>query len=295
MTTVLVVDDSAFDRKIAGVILEAAETTVNYAENGEDALKQMEEFLPDVVLTDLQMPVMDGLELVGAIKKQHAAIPVILVTREGSEEIAVEALRTGASSYVPKRNLKRDLIQALEMVLSARASDRERELARDLLQHTECYYVFGYEAGAPKALIRDLQEQLSRLDGCKDIDRLRVGTALAEALANAIDHGNLELDSALRHEDLMTYRTVGDERATQEPYRDRRVHVTARVTPGEARFVIRDEGPGFNPANLPDPTDPENLTKPSGRGVMLIRTFMDDVTFNDTGNEVTMVKRRAGA
>jgi anti-sigma regulatory factor (Ser/Thr protein kinase) len=56
---------------------------------------------------------------------------------------------------------------------------------------------------------------------------------------------------------------------------------------------MRDEGPGFDPKELPDPTDPENLLKLSGRGILLMRTFMDDVKFNDRGNEVTMVKRRS--
>jgi len=58
-------------------------------------------------------------------------------------------------------------------------------------------------------------------------------------------------------------------------------------------FIVRDEGPGFDPSALPDPTDPENLLKPCGRGVMLIRTFMDQVNFSAKGNEITMVKRRA--
>ena len=57
-------------------------------------------------------------------------------------------------------------------------------------------------------------------------------------------------------------------------------------------FVIRDEGPGFDVTTLPDPTDPENLLKPSGRGLLLIRTFMDEATHNATGNEITLVRRR---
>ena len=68
--------------------------------------------------------------------------------------------------------------------------------------------------------------------------------------------------------------------------------MAAHFQEDEARFVIRDEGPGFDPRTLPDPTDPENLLKPSGRGVMLIRTFMDAVAFNETGNEITMIKRQ---
>ena len=56
------------------------------------------------------------------------------------------------------------------------------------------------------------------------------------------------------------------------------------------RYVIRDEGPGFDPATLPDPTDPANLDRPCGRGLLLMRTFMDDVGYNRSGNEVTLIK-----
>lgn len=291
MTTVLVVDDSPLDRKIAGTIVESENMRAVFAEDGQDALDKIDHEKPDVVLTDLQMPIMDGLELVRMMKQKHPTIPVILVTRAGSEEIAVEALRLGASSYVPKRNLKRDLGRVLDMVLSAVKTLQEEERVKDFLQHSESYFVIGYDPEAPKALINHLQNSLSQNNACNESDRLRVGTALAEALANALDHGNLELDSKLREDEVSAYRQEGAERASQEPYKNRRVHVTARMKPGEATFIIRDEGPGFDPGNLPDPTDPENLLKASGRGVMLIRTFMDEVSYNDSGNEITMVKR----
>ena len=60
-------------------------------------------------------------------------------------------------------------------------------------------------------------------------------------------------------------------------------------------YVIRDEGPGFDPSTLPDPRDPSNLERTAGRGLLLIRTFMDEVTFNKAGNQITMVKRAAPA
>jgi anti-sigma regulatory factor (Ser/Thr protein kinase) len=62
------------------------------------------------------------------------------------------------------------------------------------------------------------------------------------------------------------------------------------LTSESAQFKIRDEGPGFDPQTLPDPTDPEYLERPSGRGVLLMKSFMDKVTYNDSGNEVTMTK-----
>jgi len=64
------------------------------------------------------------------------------------------------------------------------------------------------------------------------------------------------------------------------------------LTRHEGRFIIRDEGAGFDIDNLPDPTDPENLLKPSRRGIMLNNSFMDEVTFNDAGNEICLIKRR---
>jgi CheY-like chemotaxis protein/anti-sigma regulatory factor (Ser/Thr protein kinase) len=292
MAKVLVVDDSPLDRRLAGSILEAEGAIVVYAEHGRDALEKIPVDKPDIVLTDLQMPEMDGLTLVGEIRRSYPSTPVILMTGQGSEEIAVAALRGGAASYVPKRNLNRDLTAALSIVLDAAESDRERKQVMGLLRQSESYYVLGYEPVATRALVNHLLDGLSQMDICGESDRLRVGTALGEALVNAIDHGNLELESSLRQENGSKYRLLGNDRAVQPPYRDRRVHVKATMTSEEATFVIRDEGPGFDPHGLPDPTDPENLTKPSGRGVMLIRTFMDNVGFNADGNEITMIKRR---
>jgi CheY-like chemotaxis protein len=246
---------------------------------------------PDAVLTDLQMPEVDGLELVRRIKDQHASIPVILMTAHGSEDVAVQALKAGAASYVPKKNLQRDLGWALRSVLSAAEAAREREQIRTILKSSENQYILGYEPNGARALVSHLQDNLTQMDICDEVARLQVSTALTEALTNAIDHGNLELDSSLREQDGRAYRQLGQERSTQHPYRERRVHVRAAINEEQATFVIRDEGSGFDPTTLPDPTDPENLLKPSGRGVMLIRTFMDHVSFNDQGNEITMVKR----
>jgi signal transduction histidine kinase/DNA-binding response OmpR family regulator/HPt (histidine-containing phosphotransfer) domain-containing protein len=65
----------------------------------------------------------------------------------------------------------------------------------------------------------------------------------------------------------------------------------ARESSAGAVYLVRDEGPGFDPASLPDPTDPASLGETHGRGLLLIRTFMDEVTYNEAGNEITMTKR----
>ena len=62
------------------------------------------------------------------------------------------------------------------------------------------------------------------------------------------------------------------------------------LTQEAVRFSVRDEGPGFDPAAVPDPTDPEFLDRPSGRGMLLMRSFMDEVAYSENGRQVTMIK-----
>ncbi len=90
MPTVLVVDDSAVDRRLVGGLLgRGTMLTVETAENGAAALARLKQGLPDVVVTDLQMPEMDGLALIKTIRAHYSRVPVILMTARGSEELAV--------------------------------------------------------------------------------------------------------------------------------------------------------------------------------------------------------------
>lgn len=290
MATILVVDDNPIDRNIAAACAVEQGLEAIHSENGVEALEVIERDKPDFVLTDLQMPEMDGLTLVRTVKERFPGVPVILMTGYGSEQIAVEALQAGAASYVPKDNLRKGLMDSLRIVRDAVAANRGRQQIRHLLQESDATFVLAYEPEAPRALVSFVQDALAQLNISDDTTMLQISTALTEALRNAIDHGNLELDSKLRENDDNSYYDLGLARAQLAPYRDRRVHFRSRLTPSRAEYVIRDEGPGFDPASLPDPTDPENLLRASGRGIMLIRTFMDDVKFNETGNELTMVK-----
>jgi CheY-like chemotaxis protein/anti-sigma regulatory factor (Ser/Thr protein kinase) len=263
-----------------------------FAENGTQAVLKVENNPPDAVLTDLNMPELDGLSLVRYMRSNHSHVPVVLMTSHGSEQIAVEALKAGALSYVPKNELRGNLCDAMGIVVAAVEARRYRKRTRKLLEHSEARFVMGYELEEPMALISHLQSNLGQLLFCDDTGMFQVGTALAEAFTNAIDHGNLELDSGLREETPELYSKLRQERASMQPYCDRRVRVIERITPDSVVYVVRDEGSGFDVSAIPDPTDSECLLKTSGRGLMLVRTFMDEVTFNDAGNEITMSKWR---
>ena len=122
------------------------------------------------------------------------------------------------------------------------------------------------ERGASRIIMEDLLEQLG-LHGWSPSDTFAIHLAAEEAIVNAIVHGN-KLDAA------------------------KRVHVRCHVSSEVARIEVADEGPGFDPAAVPDCRDEERLEAPGGRGVMLMRTFMTRIEYNDRGNRVLMEKQR---
>ncbi|MCI0459167.1 MAG: ATP-binding protein [Gemmataceae bacterium] len=303
MAKILIADDSLVDQRLAGKLLEKhasrlqtepqEQLTLLYARDGKEALDCIAREMPDLVLTDLQMPEMNGLELVEAVKSRFPTVPVILMTAHGSEEIAIQALQAGAASYVPKRNLATDVGDTAADVLAVAGAKRHRQrLLDECWRQTETHFLLPNDLSHIAPLIGHLQDNLKRMNLCDENGLIRMAVALREALSNAILHGNLEVSSELRETNDRGYHDLIRQRQQEEPYDDRHVYIVARETDSEARYVIRDEGPGFDTGNLPDPTDPANLEKVSGRGLLLIRTFMDEVYHNPTGNEITMVKRR---
>jgi CheY-like chemotaxis protein/anti-sigma regulatory factor (Ser/Thr protein kinase) len=286
------VDDSIVDRRLAGGLLEQQfACAVRYAVDGRDALRQLADQSPDLILTDLQMPHMNGLELVTAVKRDYPFTPVILMTAQGSEEIAAQALRQGAASYVPKRKLAEDLAPTVRRILLGAQEDRSQAQLMHYLERSESVFVLDNDPALIRSLVLHVQNQLRCLPLADETDRLRVGVALEEALNNACYHGNLQVGAGADKSDRRSYEQIAEQRRWQEPYQGRRIHVRASVSRDEAVFVVRDEGPGFDVSRLP--ADTAVAEEGMGRGVILMRTIMDEVVYNAAGNEVTLIKRRA--
>ncbi len=293
MPSILVVDDSPMDRHVAvGLLRKSPDFTVFEAVDGRDALAKIELHLPDLVVTDMMMPNMNGLDLVAEVKEQYPLVPIILMTSQGSEEIAVEALQKGAASYVPKRALASELLEIVDRVLSAAHEVSGRARLMNRLSRYEYSYTLENDLDLVCAVSSFLREEALRLRLCTGPECLRLGVAVEEALLNAYYHGNLEISSDLREEDHRLYHETAEQRTREAPYRDRKIYINVKITPTQAMYSVRDEGNGFDPSSLPDPTDPANLDRPCGRGMLLMRTFMDNVIYNDKGNEVTLFKER---
>ncbi|MGQ9576352.1 MAG: ATP-binding protein [Thermoguttaceae bacterium] len=133
----------------------------------------------------------------------------------------------------------------------------------------QCERAIPSRSGAGRSLQQEILEQLRR-HRWSDRDLFAVHLAMEEALANAIKHGN--------HYDA-----------------NKLVRVWCRIAPELVRIEIADEGPGFDPSQVPDPTEPEHIESPTGRGIMLMRNFMSRVEFNELGNKVVLEKQRSQA
>jgi serine/threonine-protein kinase RsbW len=130
----------------------------------------------------------------------------------------------------------------------------------------QCDRVIPSSPGAGRGVIEELLQELQTHQWAQR-DVFAVHLAMEEALTNAIKHGN-------RHD------------------ANKQVQVSCRVSPDLVHIEIADEGPGFNPNGLPNPTEACHLAYPNGRGVMLMRGFMSRVSFNAVGNRVMMEKDR---
>ena len=127
---------------------------------------------------------------------------------------------------------------------------------------------FTVSIASETSLGREVQDRIiSVLESRKFSDRdvFGVRLALEEALVNAIKHGNQEDPAKL-------------------------VMVQTHVSATAVKIEVSVDGGGFDPEAVPDPTDDENLEAPSGRGLMLMKSFMSSVEFNDAGNHVAMTK-----
>jgi len=172
----------------------------------------------------------------------------------------------------------------------ARSNYADRPLP--CLAHCEATFLLQHDSAAIPGVTGYIQNMLLQVHPWSENTLMRLGIAVHEAVVNAIYHGNLEISSDHREGDTPDFDILAEQRRQLTPYADRHVTISARVSHFETVISVRDDGPGFDLSRVPDPTDPENLEKVSGRGLFLIRTFLDDVQFNDRGNEITMVKRR---
>ena len=232
--------------------------TVKAVESRDEAVALIENKDFDLVITDL-----DGEHLTA---KPDGTDEEINCLPDASPEARsnVKAFKICVSNYQHNEFTEDELKNLVETTLNYKAKFvDQKEVLQNLHEKIE------FEVPSVISLMHGILDYLmKRIEkiGIVSSQDSNLFIALDEAFVNAVKHGN-KFDAT------------------------KLVRITAEVSTQEARFTIEDEGEGFNVAEIPDPTDTENLFKTSGRGVLIIHNVMDEVRYNERGNRLEMVKK----
>jgi serine/threonine-protein kinase RsbW len=261
---ILIVDDNQELRASLEEVLRELGHEVVATGVRADALERddLDEF--DLIISDLTDDADSGVQLLSEIKRKRLLVPVVVSSDEAQQPGVVKAFKMGAVNYLRHPYDKEELCDIVEKTLAYKLRFVDDLKALPYV-HEKIEFELPSDVSLMNGVLHYLLERVAKLGVIKP-ERSNLFIALDEAFVNAVKHGNKNDHSKL-------------------------VRITAELSAKEARFTVEDEGEGFNVQEIPDPRDPENLFKTSGRGVLLIYNIMDEVQYNERGNRLTMVKR----
>lgn len=286
MARILVAEDSPTHTKLICSILESADHLVDCAEDGQQAIDRVNGGDFDLIVSDLNMPVLNGCDMVEQLTASHPQIPIVVVTARGSESLAVDALAIGAADFVPKDSMAGLLNTVVEQLIRYRVADHATAEMAGRLRAPEFYFKLQSDVSCIPVVAEYLIGTMAAAKCGTPNLRYRVAAAVARAVFNAIEYGNLEADA------LAGEPGAKDGAADRSDERnDLVVRLKVSVADSDTRVSVSHEGKGSLTRTSPAPGTPESFQNEQSRGLVLMTSFMDDVMFNRRCNEVTMVKR----
>ena len=255
---VLVVDDEQHIRQLLTLVLAREGFAVWSAAGGRAAAEfyRQHQDRIGVVLLDVRMPGLDGRGALAALQRINPDVRVLFVSGDTGQYEPEALLGMGAAGVLQKPFDLAELSRAVRRALARDQPEQQPAVCLNIHIMADLPMVLGPVA-----------EAMTRL-GYPKKDVFGVQLALEEALVNAVKHGN-----------------QGDP--------GKQVRVRYRVTAEQVLVEVEDEGTGFDPTAVADPTSPEGLDRPSGRGLLLMRHYLSSVVFNERGNAVTLCQRRS--
>ena len=212
----------------------------------------------DLIISDLSEAEVNG----EPISELHRKQLVTNLSEQFKAPGMIKAFKMVAANYLRLPYNREELRDIVEQTLAHKLLEVDDP---DLHIHEKIEFELPSDLGLMNGVLEYLQERVAKL-GLIRPERSNLFIALDEAFVNAVKHGNKNDPAKL-------------------------VKITAELSPTEASFTVEDEGEGFDIREIPDPCDPANLFRTSGRGVLLIYNIMDEVEYNAQGNRVKMVKR----
>jgi len=265
---ILIVDANAELRTLLEEVLSdlGHEVVATGSRDEAVAREDLEDF--DLIISDLTDAADGGVQILSEIKRKRLLVPIVVTSEESHQHGIVKAFKLGAANFLRRPYDDQELRSIVEKTLGYKLRFVE-DLKVLPFVHEKIEFELPSDLSLMNGVLHYLNERVARLGVIKP-EQSNLFIALDEAFVNAVKHGNRNDPRKL-------------------------VRIIAELSPKEARFTIEDEGEGFKVSEIPDPRDPANLFKTSGRGVLLIYNIMDEVEYNERGNRLTMVMRPEGS
>jgi CheY-like chemotaxis protein len=290
---ILVVDDSLTQLTLLAGMLQERGNTVMTANDGQEAVECLGKELPDLVVTDMQMPNVNGVELIKQMHSTCPLVPTILVTAFGSEELAAEALGTGAANYIAKDHIGSVLPEAAARVIRFAQANAECLDLKGALTRRSFDFTIDCLIERVEPLTCLLIRMLASMNVLHSSDRIRICEAIHYLLFYSIIHGNLEhpiSDAPMSNAEAIALVSEKQSDPNTKHLTERVVQLQIDVDQRAARFTVSHDGQNDGLLRAPLPGTPESFVSERGRGMMLMTSVMDEVRIDPSTFDVTLVK-----
>ncbi len=257
---ILIVDDHDDLSTALSEVFSKSGYYVKTTESRDEAVELDETESYDLVISDL-----DGdkaFPKTKTVQNGQSCLPES--DTEETDRSNVKAFKVCATNYRRENYDEDELKNLFETILNYKAQFVDKMAAVQQIRE-KIEFVFPSAISLMHSILDYLMKRVEKV-GVINPESSNLFIALDEAFVNAVKHGN-KFDS------------------------EKTVKVSAEVSTKEARFTVEDQGEGFDVRSIPDPRNPENLFKSSGRGVLFIYNIMDEVRYNERGNRLEMIKK----
>ncbi|MCP5103048.1 MAG: SpoIIE family protein phosphatase [bacterium] len=257
------------------------------AETGSEGIDKFREYFPDIVISDMRLPYKNGNIVVKEIKQIDKDVPIIIITGYSDHQLILSAMKNGAVDLLKKPFKPNDLKYLINKIETLFKKIKVK-LSASFVQWEKRHIVIRNDIHVIRSVVDFIFSNIDYIS--EDVSFMKIG--LQEVLINAIEHGNLDITNKEKSEllDKGDYNKILKERILLPEYRDKFVDIRIFSTPDYLKLTIRDMGKGFDPTSIPDPENPENFLKESGKGILMAMHAFDKVEYNEIGNCVTLIK-----
>ncbi len=287
---ILVVENNNPSREYLHDLLHFEGYDCEVASNGKEGLALYDTYKPDLILSDVRMPYMDGLTLLRTLRQRQSDVIFIITTAHGNEQIVNDVYQKGVNDYLIKP-IESDFL--LRTINKYENVIRHRQIKQKAEGNVKFKFVstqFPTNYNHIPIIVNKLVSEISvPIDS---ILKSRMELSINELITNSIEHGNLEITYEEKNllNSFENFSKLIETRMQNPRLSGRIVNVDYYQTEDYLEWIITDEGKGFNWRDVIDPTEGENILKPSGRGIFITKHYVDEIEYSGRGNIVRIKK-----